>query len=46
MAGNEEEYRHWQLWDLRPGEEAVKVRVVDTEWCDEPPIRKRNEASK
>jgi hypothetical protein len=45
MAANEEEYWHWQLWDLRPGEEAVEVRVVETNWCDDPPIRKRNDES-
>jgi hypothetical protein len=36
MAGNEKEYWHWQLDDLYPGD-GIKLRVVQTNWCDEPP---------
>jgi hypothetical protein len=39
MACNSKERWHWQLPDLHPNEE-VAFHVVETDWCDAPPIVK------
>jgi hypothetical protein len=39
MAWNRKERWHWQLTDLHPDEE-VSFHIVETDWCDEPPIVK------
>ena len=39
MAWNRKERWHWQLTDLYPDEE-VSFHIVETDWCDEPPIVK------
>ena len=41
MAWNEKEGWHWQLDDLYPGDD-IRLRVVETKWCDEPPSIKRH----
>jgi hypothetical protein len=40
MAWNENENWHWQLADLYPDDD-IRLRVVETKWCDEPPSIKR-----
>lgn len=37
MAWNHQVRWHWQLPDLHPDEE-VTFLIVETDWCDEPPI--------
>ena len=39
MAWNHKERWHWQLPDLHPDQE-VAFHIVETDWCDEPPIVK------
>ena len=39
VAWNGKERWHWQLPDLHPNEE-LALHVVETDWCDEPPMVK------
>lgn len=43
MAWNHKEKWHWQLSDLHP-EEEIAFHIVETDWCDEPPVVKPVEA--
>jgi hypothetical protein len=43
MAWNRKEQWHWQLNDLNPDEE-IALHIVETDWCDEPPVVKPVEA--